>query len=162
MPPKEQQGKALKMNVQVLAKSDLGQIVIDDQVREEAQNAVNLAHDRKFVSFKVELDDGSEIELPEHISKALVFTLQGLTQGNLTLRSMPDELTSSTAASTLGISRPTLMKLVESGELSSWKVGTHHRFNAVDVLELKAKRAADQRQAFRSLRELEDELGIED
>lgn len=68
---------------------------------------------------------------------------------------MPDELSSSTAADILGVSRPTLMKWAKEGKIPSFKVGTHTRFRRDEVLELKRLRAKKRSDAFDELREFE-------
>ena len=62
------------------------------------------------------------------------------------------------AAEQLGISRPTLMKLIRDGELPAHKVGTHHRVKTADVLAHRRARLERQRSALDELRALEDEL----
>ena len=66
------------------------------------------------------------------------------------------DMTVPEAACALGVSRPTLMKLVEHGRLASHKVGAHHRFTPADVDELAAARGTDRSAAFAELRELDE------
>lgn len=132
--------------------------LIEDDVREKAQSFVERAHDRSVAGVKIVLDDGSEVDLPSELTSVVEFVLHGLTQGGLSVRSVPDELTSTSAASLLGISRPTLMKLVADGELASHKVGAHHRFAHQDVIDLVKHRREKQQNAFDALRALDAEL----
>jgi excisionase family DNA binding protein len=69
---------------------------------------------------------------------------------------VPNVLTTTTAAAMLGLSRPTLMKMIADGEIPSHKVGSHHRLAAEDVLQAKCARRHRQRAAFSALRELDD------
>lgn len=78
--------------------------------------------------------------------------------GTITIGTLPEELSTTVAAEQLGVSRPTLMKLIRTGELPAHKVGSHHRVKAADVLAAKRARLEHQRRAFDELRELEDEL----
>lgn len=78
--------------------------------------------------------------------------------GTITIGSLPEELSTTVAAEQLGVSRPTLMKMIRAGELPAHKVGAHHRLKAADVLTAKRVRLERQRRAFDELRELEDEL----
>jgi excisionase family DNA binding protein len=71
---------------------------------------------------------------------------------------VPADMTSATAASILGVSRPTLMKLVNEGLLPSHQVGQHHRFTHADVTALAEVRRADRLEAFAQLRELDEAL----
>lgn len=75
--------------------------------------------------------------------------------GEVAVARMPDELSSSTAADILGVSRPTLMKWAKEGKIPSFKVGTHTRFRRDEVLELKRLRAKNRSDAFDELREFE-------
>lgn len=137
------------------------QLLFDEQVQEEARAVVAEAHDRKLISLALQLEDGQAIELPAELSHALIFALHGMTQGNVSMRAIPDELTTSTAASILGVSRPTLMKLIESNELPSTKVGSHHRLNVHDVLALKERRDETRRKAIEDLRQMDMDLDID-
>ncbi|MFV0634757.1 excisionase family DNA-binding protein [Demequina sp.] len=78
----------------------------------------------------------------------------------VTVGTLPDELSTSVAAEQLGVSRPTLMKLIAEGSLKAHKVGTHTRVKTEDVTQFRRERLERQRDAFESLRALEDELGI--
>lgn len=144
------------MTTQLLTKT------VDEKIHAEATHVIQDVHDRKIVGTRFVLDDGSEVALPQHLSALLEFVVEGLTQGGLSIKSLPDEMTTTSAAGALGVSRPTLMKLVADGNLPSHKVGSHHRFNIKDVLALKAERQGLQKTALSDLRELDLQLGIED
>ncbi|MFT4189549.1 MAG: helix-turn-helix domain-containing protein [Aeromicrobium sp.] len=96
-------------------------------------------------------------ELTDVISRVLEVMAQG---GTVVIGSLPDELTTTAAAEQLGVSRPTLMRMIRDGEITAHKVGTHHRLRTPDVLAFKRKRLERQRQAFEDLRALEDELDM--
>lgn len=142
------------MATQLLTKNA---VLVESHVREDAQAVVEEVHDRHVTGAKLVLDDGQEIDLSTHLVDAVRFMLSGLTQGDLSIRSVPDELTTTTAADLLGVSRPTLMKLVADGGLESHKVGSHHRFLYRDVLDLVERRQAAQRSAFEALRAFDEE-----
>ncbi|RIJ78769.1 DNA-binding protein [Nakamurella silvestris] len=108
----------------------------------------------------VELSDGRQI--PSELAALLRKILDAVADGRtVTIGTLPDELTTSAAAEMLGISRPTLMKLVRSEEIPGHKVGTHTRVRTADVLAFQRRRLERQRRAFDDLRSLEDELGLE-
>lgn len=81
--------------------------------------------------------------------------------GTVTIGSMPEELTTTSAADLLGISRPTLMKLVRDGQIASHKVGTHTRLNTADVLAYRDRLREQQRAALQELRDFEEAEGLE-
>ncbi|WNM24307.1 excisionase family DNA-binding protein [Demequina capsici] len=101
-----------------------------------------------------------EISVPRELVDLVHMVLHAASRGEqLTIGSMPDELSTSVAADQLGISRPTLMKLIENGELDAHKVGTHTRIKTEDVRVFRRARLERQRRAFDELRELEEGLG---
>ena len=94
-------------------------------------------------------------ELAVIISRVVEVMANG---GTITIGSLPQELSTNVAAEQLGVSRPTLMKMIRAGEIPAHKVGSHHRLNATDVLAAKRARLERQRRAFDELRQVEDEL----
>ena len=74
----------------------------------------------------------------------------------ISISTVPVELTTSTAADLIGVSRPTLMKMVARGELSAHKVGSHTRLTSRDVFEFIRARQDRRRTAFDQLRDLLD------
>ena len=66
------------------------------------------------------------------------------------------------AATMLGLSRPTLMKLLESGEIAHVKVGTHHRVPAQAILEYQRARRARREKAAEALAAFSNETGFVD
>jgi excisionase family DNA binding protein len=78
--------------------------------------------------------------------------------GTVTISTMPEELTTTVAARELGISRPTLMKMIRNGDIASHQVGTHHRLKSADVTRLKQDRITQRRDALSDLQRLSDEL----
>lgn len=81
--------------------------------------------------------------------------------GTVTVGSLPAEITTTTAAKMLGISRPTLMKLIREGALPAHKQGSHTRLLSKGIFEYREMQTAEQSEAFERLRVLEDELGID-
>lgn len=70
--------------------------------------------------------------------------------------------TTTEAATMLGISRPTLMKLVDSGEIDHLKVGTHHRIPAQAILGFQRARTARRQKAAEALAEFSNGIGLVD
>ena len=103
--------------------------------------------------------DGSEQTFSDELQNVLLAALRSLAlNGQVTIGKIPNELTSTMAAEILSVSRPTLMKWVHSGDIDSYKVGSHTRFKRADVLALKKHREQDRRDAFAELRALDAEL----
>ncbi|MCG8403483.1 MAG: helix-turn-helix domain-containing protein, partial [Firmicutes bacterium] len=68
------------------------------------------------------------------------------------------ELTTQQAADMLNVSRPFLIKLLESGKLSYHKAGSHRRIYAVDLLAYRDKRDKEQTEALIELQRLGQEI----
>ncbi len=84
---------------------------------------------------RVTAEDGSVLELPAAIVEALAQLLEAAADGEpaLVVRSTKD-LTTEQAAAVLGVSRPTVVRLVETGKLPACMVGTHRRLSLGDGL----------------------------
>ncbi|MFE9575582.1 helix-turn-helix domain-containing protein [Nocardia sp. NPDC006044] len=109
----------------------------------------------------VALRGGGTVEMPAELSALIGQILDLVSSGRtVTVASVPNELTTTTAAKILGISRPTLMKLVSDGALPAHKVRSHTRLFGKDVFAFKEQQSAERRQAFDDLRRFEDELGL--
>jgi len=98
------------------------------------------------------------VAVPEELSKIVARILRIVASGGtVTVGSMPAELTTSTAAEQLGVSRPTLMKMIDRGGIPAHKVGSHTRLRTSDVMAFRSDRQARRRKAFEELRAPEDE-----
>lgn len=89
---------------------------------------------------KVVEEDGSEqtVEIPAAAFHLLVDILSQMAQGNaVTLIPIHAELTTQEAADILNVSRPFVVKLVESGELPCRRVGRHRRIRFEDLMNYK-------------------------
>lgn len=94
--------------------------------------------------------------LPKELGLLLQEVLRAVASGSaVTVMTTPQVVTTSTAAGILGISRPTLMKMINDGSLPAHKVGTHTRLKADDVFAAKKARRARERAAFQTLLETE-------
>lgn len=135
--------------------------------------AVSKQAEEYMESFHALLDEQAELELvyengavePQKLPHELVEILARVVEsvakgGSVTVGTMPKELTTTAAAGMLDVSRPTLMKLINRGEVPAHKVGTHTRLRTEDVLQAKQERLRERREAFEELRDLEDNLGL--
>lgn len=95
-------------------------------------------------------------ELAHLVQIALGIIARG---GTVTIGSIPSELTTTTAADMLDISRPTLMKLIKDGALPSYKVGSHTRLRASEVVAYREAQREQRLAALADLRAYEDDLG---
>jgi excisionase family DNA binding protein len=71
-------------------------------------------------------------------------------------------LTTQEAADILGMSRPTIVKLLEEGKIPFEKPNRHRRIQLQDLLDFQERRRAERRHALNELTSDADELGISD
>jgi len=113
---------------------------VDPQVQDEAKRFVEKMSSGHQMPLALSLGT-SHLVIPEALSETLVDIIgklaSGLSVGTIT---MPEELTTTTAAAVVGVSRPTLMKMIHRGEIDSYKVGTHTRLKRSVVEEFVAAR----------------------
>jgi excisionase family DNA binding protein len=103
---------------------------------------------------------GEQIELPAPAFEALTAVVDAMAKGQtITLIPHHQELTTQQAADLLHVSRPSLIKLLEAGELPHHKVGTHRRINIDDALRYRAERAEQRRRELDELTRLSEEIG---
>jgi excisionase family DNA binding protein len=69
-------------------------------------------------------------------------------------------LTTQEAADLLGISRPTLVKLLEAGEIPFEQPGRHRRVRLADVLSYRERASAERRAALDHMVEIADEADL--
>lgn len=102
------------------------------------------------------------VELPPDVAHMLGLILHEASRGRVVaVVSTEEEISTGAAARLLGVSRPHVAKLVDSGILPGRKINSHRRVRTVDVMVL--KRSMERR--HRLLDELADEtesLGLYD
>ena len=101
-------------------------------------------------------------QLGDALNQVIQHVLHALANGqSIDVQVVPHDLTTTIAAQRIGISRPTLMKAIRSGDLPAHKVGSHFRIRTEDAdafrKGLLKKTVAQKEQALKELWELEDE-----
>ena len=101
-------------------------------------------------------------QLGDALNQVIQHVLHALANGqSIDVQVVPHDLTTTVAAQRIGISRPTLMKAIRSGDLPAHKVGSHFRIRTEDAdafrKGLLKKTVAQKEQALKELWELEDE-----
>ena len=88
--------------------------------------------------------DGRQADIPQPVQDLLILILQKMRAGKaVSIVSEEDHaLTTQQAADLLGVSRPFLVRLVETGEIPFHRVGAHRRIYLRDVLDYKRGRDA--------------------
>jgi excisionase family DNA binding protein len=92
--------------------------------------------------------DGRRLEVPGPVFDALVHVATAMAHGQgVTVIPQNALLTTQEAAELLGISRPTLVRLVEDGEIPYEQRGRHRRIMLADLLAYQASMRRERREA---------------
>lgn len=104
---------------------------------------------------------GNSVPLPPELRQLLTEVVRAMRRGQaVSFGPLSQQLTTQQAADLLGISRPTLIKLLESGRIPYNTPGRHRRLRLSDVLAFQDMRRAEQRDALRELAQDAQDLGI--
>lgn len=96
------------------------------------------------------------LEVPRPLAEKLLRLLEAEDSAGAVVVPIREFYTTTESASMLGISRATLMKLIESGELEAIKVGTHHRIPGEELLAYQRARQVSRAKATAILNEISD------
>jgi excisionase family DNA binding protein len=108
-------------------------------------------------------DDSGQatVKLPAPAVGLLLRILEEMARGNaVTIIPVHAELTTQEAADMLNISRPSLIQLLDEGNIEYRRVGTHRRVRLEAVMKYKRQMDEQRRAALRELAAYDQELGI--
>lgn len=95
---------------------------------------------------------GEQVELPQETYRVLRQVIEAMHQGlAVTLVPQSKTLTSQQAADLLGVSRPTVIKLLDGGKIPFERTGTHRRILLRHLLAYRAQRRRDQYAALEAM-----------
>lgn len=101
---------------------------------------------------RVHLEDGKTLILPQAAARLLSLLLTEMGRGNaVTLIPIHAELTTQEAADFLNVSRPYLIRLLETKEIPFHKIGTHRRVKFSDLRSYQDKILQDRNAAMDEL-----------
>lgn len=105
--------------------------------------------------------DGEQVPLPAEVYHVLRQVVEVMRQGKATVVAPHGLLlTTQEAADFLGVSRPTLVKLLEEGAIPFEKPNRHRRVRLHDLRDFQARRRDERRAALNQLTEEASELGL--
>ena len=109
------------------------------------------------------LAEGTRLPLPEPIADVLSEVAHPLARGQaVTVAPQHTTLTTQQAADLLGVSRPTLVKLLEAGELPYTQPGRHRRIRLTDLLTYRERNRTERKDRFDEVARTSDEAGLYD
>jgi excisionase family DNA binding protein len=115
---------------------------------------------RRTSAPKLVFEDRRQLELPPNVLQALRFVVHHMSRGDaISLVPMTKMLMTNQAAQILNVSRPFLVKLLNSRAIPFTKIGTHHRLRMGDVLEYKRRRDRQMLDALDALAREAQEAG---
>ncbi|NRA85263.1 MAG: helix-turn-helix domain-containing protein [Gammaproteobacteria bacterium] len=102
-----------------------------------------------------------EVTIPSSALKLLIEVLTQLGQGNsVNITPIHAELTTQEAADMLNMSRPTLIKLLDSDQIPHFRKGNRRKVAFVDVISFKTNLDKQRLSALDELSALDQELGL--
>jgi excisionase family DNA binding protein len=105
--------------------------------------------------------NGEHLVLPPEVFEVLRGVVEALASGQaVTVAPVHQRLTTQEAADLLGVSRPTLVKLLEAGEIPFEQPGRHRRVRLVDVLAYRERASRERRAALDRMVDIADEADM--
>lgn len=105
--------------------------------------------------------NGEHLVLPPEVFEVLRDVVDAMAQGQaLTIAPVHQRLTTQEAADLLGVSRPTVVKLLESGEIPFEQPGRHRRVRLADVLAYRERASVERRGALDRMVEIADAAAL--
>jgi excisionase family DNA binding protein len=107
--------------------------------------------------------DGHIVQVPAQIYDLVQQMLRALREGQVVaVRMHSPELTTQQAADLLGVSRPTLVRLLDEGEIPSTRPNKHRRVQVADLVAYRERRHAERLKGLAEMVEISEELGLYD
>lgn len=106
---------------------------------------------------------GDQVEIPEEVHQVLRKIVDALAHGlAVTVAPTSTTVTTQQAADLLGVTRPTVIKFLDQGDIPFTRVGTHRRLLLSDVLAYRERRRAQQYAALEATAiDLDEEEDLE-
>lgn len=113
-----------------------------DFVQARARKTTSSDEPRYFLSGP---GPGDQVELPQEMYEVLRYAIDAMHEGlAVQIAPVSKTLTTQQAADLLGVSRPTIIRLLETGQIPFDRVGTHRRVLLTDVVTYRQRRRDEQ------------------
>jgi excisionase family DNA binding protein len=110
---------------------------------------------------KLVASNGEEVLIPESVYRILRQVIQAMASGqHISVVAQNRHLTTQEAADILSVSRPFMVKLLETGDIPYIKVGSHRRIRFEDLMTYKEKRDMKRSKLLDQLIEITEEAGL--
>ncbi|WEV46394.1 hypothetical protein OZX62_08115 [Bifidobacterium sp. ESL0690] len=150
------------MAMEILTQKDRTNVFVGTkEVRQAARETLESIGDVRSSLALMEGD--TRIDLPDNLSRLLVSLFSALGDGSvISIETTPEEVSASTAAEMLGISRPTFLKRAKEQHIDSCPSpsGKQQRFKTSDVLQMRKVQRQAKIEAFNALRDELDQMNI--
>ena len=105
--------------------------------------------------------NGEHLVLPSEVFEVLRDVVEAMASGQaVTIAPVHQRLTTQEAADLLGVSRPTLVKLLETDAIPFEQPGRHRRVRLADVLAYRARASGERRAALDRMVQIADEADM--
>ncbi|MDR1186380.1 MAG: helix-turn-helix domain-containing protein [Bifidobacteriaceae bacterium] len=96
--------------------------------------------------------DGASAELPDEVYQVIAQAVDALADGSaVSVAPVPTKLSTTQAAEVLGVSRPTLVKMLDDGKIPFEQLNVHRTLRLADVRAFKERRRAAQEATLEGL-----------
>lgn len=133
----------------------------EDTLNQARAEAREILKNSEKTTLEVTVSDRESQQLGDALNQVIQHVLHALASGqSIDVQVVPHDLTTTVAAQRIGISRPTLMKAIRSGDLPAYKVGSHFRIRTQDAdafrKTLLEKAVTQKKQALKDLWDFEE------
>lgn len=129
--------------------------LIHDFVAAREQTGLDAPAPRFFLSGAAA---GERVEIPHEVYRVLRQVVEAMSQGlAVTVAPHSQTLTTQQAADLLGVSRPTVIKLLDEGRIPYERNGTHRRILLRDLLAYRERRRQEQYAALEATVDVADD-----
>lgn len=137
------------------------QLIREETLTQAKTEAKKLFEESNEITVALTVSGKKSQRIGDALNQVIQHVLHALAQGqSIDIQAVPHDLTTTVAAQRIGISRPTLMKAIRSGELPAYKVGSHFRIRTQDAdafrKTLLEKAVTQKKQALKDLWDFEE------